>query len=67
MKIEVQWASVVATWHDLLELTKPLIVALIVVTSVVGSLMAAPGLPRLATLLFANLGMTGTAQRAGIM
>src|ERR1035441_4804219 len=53
---EVQSASVAATWHDYLELTKPRVVALIVLTSLVGSLLATPGLPRLDTLLFADAG-----------
>jgi protoheme IX farnesyltransferase len=54
---EVPSASAVATWHDYLELTKPRVVALIVLTSLVGSLLAFPGLPRFDTLLFASLGI----------
>jgi protoheme IX farnesyltransferase len=61
---EVQSASVAATWHDYLELTKPRVVALIVLTSLVGSLLATPGLPRLDTLLFANLGIALAAASA---
>jgi protoheme IX farnesyltransferase len=61
---EVQSASVAATWHDYLELTKPRVVALIVLTSLVGSLLATPGLPRLDTLLFANLGIALAAAGA---
>jgi heme o synthase len=61
---EVQAASVAATWHDYLELTKPRVVALIVLTSLVGSLLATPGLPRLDTLLFANLGIALAAAGA---
>ncbi len=67
MNIEVQSASIAATWHAYLELTKPRIVALIVLTSVVGSLMAAPGLPRLDTLLFANLGIALAAAGAAVI
>ncbi|MGA2188653.1 MAG: heme o synthase [Steroidobacteraceae bacterium] len=50
-------AIAAATWRDYLELTKPRVVALIVLTALVGSLLAVPGLPRLDTLLFANLGI----------
>jgi protoheme IX farnesyltransferase len=39
-------------------------VALIVLTSLVGSLLAAPGVPRLDTLLFANLGIALAAAGA---
>jgi len=60
----VQPASVAARWHDYLEITKPRVVALIVLTSLVGSLLAAPGLPRLDTLLFANLGIALAAAGA---
>jgi len=61
---DVQPASVAARWHDYLEITKPRVVALIVLTSLVGSLLAAPGLPRLDTLLFANLGIALAAAGA---
>ena len=61
---EVRTASVAATWHDYWELTKPRVVSLIVLTSLVGSLLAAPGLPRLDTLLFANLGIALAAAGA---
>ena len=40
---EVQPARVAATWHDYLELTKPRVVALIVLTSLVGSLIGRSG------------------------
>jgi heme o synthase len=67
MNIEVRSAGVVATWRDLLELTKLRVVALIVLTSVVGSLMAVPGLPRPDTLLFANLGVALAAAGAAVI
>jgi protoheme IX farnesyltransferase len=44
-------------WRLYLQLTKPRVVALIVLTSVVGSLLATPGLPPLAALLWGNLGI----------
>ena len=61
---DVHPASVAATWRDYLQITKPRVVALIVLTSLVGSLLAAPGLPRLDTLLFANLGIALAAAGA---
>lgn len=47
----------VARWRLYLELTKPKVVALIVLTSVVGTLLAAPGWPPLDALLLGNLGI----------
>ena len=46
-----------AVWRRYLELTKPKVVALISFTAVVGTLLASPGLPPLAALLFGNLGI----------
>jgi protoheme IX farnesyltransferase len=46
-----------ATWRDYLELTKPKVVALIVFTAIVGTLLASPGLPPLDALLWGNLGI----------
>jgi heme o synthase len=63
-QLEVQAAAVGATWHDYWELTKPRVVALIVLTSLVGSLLASAGLPRLDTLLYANLGIALAAAGA---
>lgn len=42
---EVHSAAGAAIWQDYLELTKPRVVALIVLTSVVGSLLATPATP----------------------
>lgn len=56
--------SRVATWRDYFELTKPRVVALIVLTSIVGSLLASPRLPDFATLVFANLGIALAAASA---
>ena len=53
-----------STWRDYLELTKPRVVALIVLTAVIGSLLATPGLPPLAPLLFGNLGIALAAGSA---
>jgi heme o synthase len=44
-------------WRRYLELTKPKVVALITFTAIVGTLLASPGAPPLAPLLFGNLGV----------
>ena len=64
---QVQPVNGSASWRDYLELTKPRIVALIVLTSLVGSLLAAPRLPRLDTLIFANLGIALAAAGAAVI
>lgn len=47
-----------ASWRDYLELTKPRVVALMILTSVIGMLLAVPnGLPGLDILLLGNLGI----------
>jgi heme o synthase len=46
-----------ALWRRYLELTKPKVVALITFTAIVGTLLASPGLPPLAALLWGNLGI----------
>jgi len=49
------------------ELTKPRVVALIMLTSVVGSLLAVPGLPPLDLLLWGNLGIGLAAASAAAL
>jgi len=44
-------------WKLYLELTKPKVVALIVFTAVVGTLLASPGMPPLEALIWGNLGI----------
>ena len=53
-----------APWRDYLELTKPRVVSLIVLTAVVGTLLATPGLPPLDALAFGNLGIALAAASA---
>ena len=53
-----------AQWRDYLELTKPRVVALIVLTAIVGTLLATPGMPPLNALLFGNLGIALAAGSA---
>ena len=45
------------SWRSYLELTKPKVVLLIVFTSIVGTLLAVPGMPPLGALLWGNLGI----------
>src|SRR6185503_8898210 len=46
-----------AVWRRYLELTKPKVVALIVFTAIVGTLLASPGWPPLDALIWGNLGI----------
>jgi protoheme IX farnesyltransferase len=61
---DVHTLAASATWRDYFELTKPRVVALIVLTAVVGTLLAAPGLPPLDALIFGNLGIALAAASA---
>ncbi|WP_346838323.1 heme o synthase [Microbulbifer sp. SAOS-129_SWC] len=46
-----------ARWRDYYELTKPRVVMLMILTSLIGMLLAVPGLPPLDLLLLGNLGI----------
>ena len=46
-----------ASWRDYLELTKPTVVALMLLTAVIGMCMAVPGMVPWRALLFGNLGI----------
>ena len=46
-----------APWRRYLELTKPKVVALITFTAIVGTLLASPGVPPWAALVWGNLGI----------
>ena len=61
---DIQAIAASATWRDYFELTKPRVVALIVLTAVVGTLLAARGLPPLDALIFGNLGIALSAASA---
>jgi protoheme IX farnesyltransferase len=54
-------------WRSFYELTKPRVVMLIVFTSVVGTLLAVPGLPPLDALIFGNLGVALAAASAAVI
>jgi protoheme IX farnesyltransferase len=51
-------------WRDYLTLTKPRVVALIVLTSIVGTLLSVPGWPPLVPLVLGNLGIGLAASSA---
>lgn len=55
------------SWRDYLELTKPKVVALMILTAVIGMLLAAPGVPRWDILLFGNLGIALLAGSAAVI
>ncbi|WP_371919798.1 heme o synthase [Pseudomonas sp. MYb185] len=50
-------ARAVAGWHDYLELTKPKVVALMIITSAIGMLLSTPGAVPWQVLLLGNLGI----------
>ena len=52
------------SWRDYWALTKPRVVALIMLTALVGTLLAAPGVPPLDALIFGNLGIALAAASA---
>ena len=54
-------------WRLYLALTKPRVVALIVLTSIVGTLLAVPGLPPLGALFWGNLGIGLAAASAATL
>jgi heme o synthase len=61
---DIQAIAASASWRDYFELTKPRVVALIVLTAVVGTLLASRGLPPLDALIFGNLGIALAAASA---
>ncbi|HXS30904.1 MAG TPA: heme o synthase, partial [Steroidobacteraceae bacterium] len=54
-------------WRSFYELTKPRVVMLIVFTSIVGTLLAVPGLPPWDAFLFGNLGVGLAAASAAVI
>ncbi|MBZ2169601.1 MULTISPECIES: heme o synthase [Marinobacter] len=55
------------TWRDYLELTKPRVVALMILTSVIGMMLAVPGLPGWEVLVYGNLGIALLAGAAAVV
>ena len=60
-------AAAASRWRSFYELTKPRVVMLIVFTSIVGTLLAVPGLPPLDALVFGNLGVGLAAASAAVI
>ena len=60
-------AATPSRWRSFYELTKPRVVMLIVFTSIVGTLLAVPGLPPLDALIFGNLGVGLAAASAAVI
>ena len=56
-----------AHWKDYLELTKPKVVALMILTSVIGMCLATPGLVPLDIFIFGNLGVALCAGSAAVI
>lgn len=57
-------AEAPASWRDYQELTKPRVVALMILTSVIGMFMAVPGMVPLQILILGNLGIAMVAGAA---
>lgn len=55
------------SWKDFLELTKPRVVALMMLTAVIGMLLAAPGVPHWSVLVFGNIGIALLAGAAAVI
>ena len=60
-------ASRSVSWRDFLELTKPKVVALMILTAVIGMLLAEPGVPGWGVLVFGNLGIALLAGAAAVV
>jgi protoheme IX farnesyltransferase len=60
-------AAAPARWRSFYELTKPRVVMLIVFTSIVGTLLAVPGLPPWDAFFFGNLGVGLAAASAAVI
>jgi protoheme IX farnesyltransferase len=60
-------ASRSVSWRDFLELTKPKVVALMILTAVIGMLLAEPGVPGWDVLVFGNLGIALLAGAAAVV
>ncbi len=56
-----------AQWRDYLELTKPKVVALMILTTVIGMCLATPGWVPLEPLIFGNLGIALCAGSAAVI
>ena len=64
---EVTDNSAAPTWRDYLELCKPNVVALMILTTVVGMFLAVPGMVPLDILLLGNIGIAFCAASAAVI
>lgn len=55
------------SWRDYFELTKPKVVALMLLTVVIGMLVAEPGLPGLGVVIFGNIGIALLSGSAAVI
>ena len=62
--VQAPGPAATSSWRDYLELTKPRVVALIVLTAVVGTLLAVPGWPPFNALVWGNIGIALAAGSA---
>ncbi|MEQ6885673.1 heme o synthase [Salicola sp. Rm-C-2C1-2] len=67
MSDNTAYAKQTITWRDYLELTKPKVVAVMLVTVIIGMLVAEPGLPSLATVFWGNLGIALLSGAAAVI
>ncbi len=56
-----------ATWHDYLEMCKPKVVALLLLTAVIGMFLATPGMVPLDVLIFGTLGIGMASGAAAVI
>lgn len=59
--------TVSASWRDYLELCKPNVVALMILTSVIGMMLASPTFPHWKVMIFGNLGIALMAASAAVI
>ncbi len=60
-------ASASISWRDYFEMCKPKVVALMLVTAIVGMLLASSGIPPIFTMIFATLGIALAAGSAAVI
>jgi heme o synthase len=64
---EAEFEMVKASWQDYLELTKPNVVALMILTTVIGMFLSVPGMVPLDVLILGNLGIAICAGGAAVV
>ena len=64
---EVEFEMEKASWQDYLELTKPNVVALMILTTVIGMFLSVPGMVPLDVLILGNLGIAICAGGAAVV